>query len=74
MPTPFLANRRIRKTFSRIEAPLEFPNLLGLQRKSYSRFLQEDVTPDKRDDTGLQGVFKSVFPIEDFDRTASLEF
>ena len=25
-------------------------------------------------DEGLEGVFRSVFPIEDFNRTASLEF
>ena len=30
--------------------------------------------PNKRDNSGLQAVFKSVFPIEDFNRTASLEF
>ena len=29
---------------------------------------------DQRDDTGLQGVFKSVFPISDFSETSSLEF
>ena len=32
------------------------------------------VAPDKRTTSGLQGVFASVFPIEDFNKTASLEF
>ena len=33
-----------------------------------------DVAPDEREDVGLQGVFKSVFPIKDFNETCSLEF
>ena len=48
--------------------------MIELQRKSYEKFLQADVVPQKRDNSGLQAVFKSVFPIEDFNRTASLEF
>jgi DNA-directed RNA polymerase subunit beta len=53
---------------------VEIPNLIELQRKSYEKFLQADVPTNKRDNSGLQAVFKSVFPIEDFNRTASLEF
>ena len=45
-----------------------------MQKKSYEAFLQKDVDPDRRGDVGLQGVFKSVFPISDFNNTASLEF
>jgi DNA-directed RNA polymerase subunit beta len=74
MASPFADNRRIRKDFSKVSLPLEIPNLIDLQRKSYEKFLQADVPPHKRTPTGLQAVFKSVFPIEDFDRTASLEF
>ena len=37
-------------------------------------FLQADVDPEKREPLGLQGVFKTVFPIKDFYETASLEF
>ena len=40
----------------------------------YEKFLQADVAPEKREDVGLQGVFKSVFPIRDFNETSSLEF
>jgi DNA-directed RNA polymerase subunit beta len=67
-------NRRIRKDFSRISTPVEIPNLIDLQRKSYDKFLQADVAASKREMIGLQAVFKSVFPIEDFNKTASLEF
>src|SRR3954464_14515779 len=74
MAAPFSENRRVRKEFSRISSPVEIPNLIELQRKSYEKFLQADVLPHKRDTSGLQAVFKSVFPIEDFNKTASLEF
>ena len=74
MAAPFSESRRVRKDFSRISSPVEIPNLIELQRKSYEKFLQADTAPSKRDSVGLQAVFKSVFPIEDFNRTASLEF
>src|SRR3972149_5178002 len=37
-------------------------------------FLQKDIAPEDRKDMGMQAVFKSVFPIRDFNETASLEF
>jgi len=63
-----------RKSFSKIQKILDLPNLIDIQRKSYERFLQSRVRPEAREDVGLQGVFKSVFPIQDFNETASLEF
>ena len=74
MASLFSENHRIRKDFSKITSPVEIPNLIELQRKSYEKFLQADVAPEKRRTMGLQAVFKSVFPIEDFNHTASLEF
>ena len=65
------ANKRIRKSFGKIK---KIPDLIGMQRDSYQRFLQMDVPPEKREDIGLQAVFKSVFPIKDFTGSASLEF
>jgi DNA-directed RNA polymerase subunit beta len=47
---------------------------VDIQRKSFELFLQAGVAPDKRAPIGLQGVFKSVFPITDFNNTCSLEF
>jgi DNA-directed RNA polymerase subunit beta len=67
-------NFRFRKTYGRIPKIVEIPNLIEMQKASYARFLQAEIAPDKRQDIGLQGVFKSVFPIRDFNETASLEF
>src|ERR1700760_1970561 len=67
-------NFRIRKNFAKIQKIIDIPNLIDIQKHSYDKFLQADVAPERREDTGLQGVFKSVFPIKDFNETSSLEF
>jgi DNA-directed RNA polymerase subunit beta len=67
-------NFRLRRTFGRIKKIVDIPNLIDIQQRSYDEFLQRDASPEGRADTGLQGVFKSVFPIKDFNETASLEF
>jgi DNA-directed RNA polymerase subunit beta len=67
-------NFRARKTFAKIGKIIDIPNLIDIQKQSYEKFLQKDVPLDKREDVGLQGVFKSVFPIKDFSETSSIEF
>ncbi|WP_207681451.1 DNA-directed RNA polymerase subunit beta [Desulfonema magnum] len=66
--------KRIRKSFGKIRKIVEIPDLIGMQRDSYHRFLQSETPPEKREDIGLQSVFRSVFPIKDFSGSASLEF
>ncbi len=68
------SNIRIRKSFAKSKQTVDIPNLIELQKSSYEAFLQKDVDPDRRLNAGLQQVFKSVFPIPDFNNTASLEF
>ena len=73
--TPVTAsNLRVRKSFAKNKQVIDIPNLIELQKSSYESFLQKDVDPDRRGDAGLNGVFRSVFPISDFNNTASLEF
>ena len=67
-------NFRLRKSFANIKKIIDIPNLIDVQKQSYRKFLQDDVPPDQREDIGLQGVFRSVFPIKDFNDTSSLEF
>src|SRR6516165_6993699 len=75
MPATTIQNNfRIRKSFAKIQKIIDIPNLINIQKQSYEKFLQADVPPEKREDIGLQGVFKSVFPIRDFNETSSLEF
>ena len=67
-------NLRLRRSFGKIKKIIDIPNLIEIQKRSYEEFLQRDVAAEQRTDTGLQAVFKSVFPIKDFNETASLEF
>ncbi|MCW8306059.1 DNA-directed RNA polymerase subunit beta [Acidiphilium sp. PA] len=70
----FTNRKRIRKSFGRIPETTPMPNLIDVQRASYDAFLQMNVSPDSRSVSGLQEVFKSVFPIDDFAGRGRLEF
>ncbi len=70
----FTARKRIRKSFGKIETKTAMPNLIEVQKNSYDQFLQINIPAEKRTNTGLQTVFKSVFPIKDYTETATLEF
>ena len=65
---------RVRKNFAKTTSIVEIPHLIEMQRLSYEKFLQLHVAHDKREDVGLQGIFKSIFPISDFNGTCFLEF
>ncbi len=67
-------HKRIRRSFGRIPEVAPMPNLIDVQRASYEGFLQKDTHYDSRTNTGLQEVFKSVFPIDDFAGRGRLEF
>jgi DNA-directed RNA polymerase subunit beta len=74
MLTPQNGATRERVDFSKIKTTIPIPNLIEVQKKSYERFLQMELLPSERDDTGLESVFKSVFPISDFRGLSQLEF
>ncbi len=65
---------RERLDFAKIQTTVQIPNLIDVQKKSYQRFLQMDLLPSEREDTGLQSVFSSVFPIQDFRGLSQLDF
>src|SRR3979411_1825650 len=65
---------RERLDFSKIQSSIQIPNLIEVQKKSYQRFLQMDLLPSEREDGGLQSVFSSVFPIQDFRGLSQLDF
>ena len=74
MATSFTHRKRVRKDYGKIPAAVDMPNLIEVQKTSYEQFLQKDVPANDRPDTGLQEVFKSVFPIEDFSGRGTLEY
>jgi DNA-directed RNA polymerase subunit beta len=60
--------------YSRINNFIDPPNFLDIQKKSYQKFLQKDVFPEKRKNIGLNKVFKDVFPIQDFTGNLVLDY
>jgi DNA-directed RNA polymerase subunit beta len=72
--TSFTGKKRIRHSFGRIPEAVKMPNLIEVQRASYEQFLQREVRSGLRKDQGIEAVFKSVFPIKDFNERAVLEY
>ena len=74
MAKSYTGRKRIRLNFGRIPTTVAMPNLIEMQKTSYDQFLQMDVPAHQRTNTGLQEVFRSVFPIRDFSDRGTLEF
>ncbi len=67
-----MSNNRIN--FSSIKNPLEYPDFLEVQLKSFKDFFQLDTPPEKRKNEGLYKVFSENFPINDTRNNFTLEF
>lgn len=65
-------NQRIN--FASIKNPLQYPDFLEVQLKSFRDFLQLDTPPEKRKKEGLYKVFAENFPIADTRNNFVLEF
>ncbi|MGK3997321.1 DNA-directed RNA polymerase subunit beta [Sorangium sp. So ce1024] len=74
MPSVVQSNFRVRKNLGRVRRIIDVPNLIDIQKSSYDKFLQMSVPPNEREEVGLQAVFRSVFPIKDFNGTSELVF
>ena len=66
---------RVQKRAERLNLPIvNIPDLLDMQVGTFRKFLQKDVHPSKREDSGLQQVFNEIFPIEDAKGNYLLEY
>ncbi len=74
MSLTFTGKKRIRKSFGRIPEVIRMPNLIEVQKSSYEHFLQKAVPNEERGDLGMNGVFRSVFPVRDFSDRAVMEY
>ena len=64
-----------RKVFGKLQGMAETPpDLIAIQTKSYEDFLQAEVAPAKREDKGLQAIFKEIFPVQSYDGRYTLDF
>src|SRR5436190_16897588 len=74
IPAQRILNPEQVRNFGRFGDAVEVPPLTDVQTRSYDRFLQLDVAPDKRTPTGLEGVLREIFPIESYDKQLSLDY
>ena len=74
MSNDVLTKGRIRKYFGKIREVAEMPNLIEVQKSSYDLFLRSGEGPEHVKGEGIRGAFESIFPVTDFNETATLEF
>ena len=60
--------------FGKLMASIQPPNLIDIQTQSFGEFLQLDVPPMKRENKGLQAIFKDVFPVTSKDGRYTVDF
>jgi DNA-directed RNA polymerase subunit beta len=63
-----------RINFSKSKNPIEYPDFLEIQLKSFKDFFQLETTADNRTQEGLYKVFSENFPITDSRNNFVLEF
>ena len=63
-----------RVSFASTKSPLQYPDFLDIQLKSFHDFLQLDTPPEERKKEGLYKVFAENFPIADTRNNYVLEF
>src|SRR5271166_815900 len=72
------AQRRVQpkeiRRFGSQRAPHGIPDLTQIQTRGYDAFLQQDVAWQKRQDQGIEGVLREIFPVESYDKTLRLEY
>ena len=73
MDLSFTGKKNIRKNFGKLKESLSIPNLIEVQKNSYKE-LTDFVQEAKELTKGFDRVFKSIFPIEDLNDKATLEY
>ncbi|MDC2979532.1 DNA-directed RNA polymerase subunit beta [Pelagibacteraceae bacterium] len=74
MSLDYINTKKIRKSFGKIPLVSSLPNLVEVQKRSFDSFLQLKTDPEKRENTGLHAIFKSVFPIHDYTERATVDY
>src|SRR5262249_33620657 len=74
IPTTRIIKPEQVRNFGHFGDAVEVPPLTDVQLRSYDRFLQLDVPVEKRQQIGLEGVLKEIFPIESYDKKLALKY
>ena len=74
MQLSFTEKKNIRKNFGKLKEGLSIPNLIEVQKNSYKQLTEFKQNIDQNLAKGFDRVFKSIFPIEDLNDKATLEY
>ena len=74
MQLSFTGKKNIRKSFGKLKESLSIPNLIEVQKNSYKELTEFKDEVEKNLIKGFHRVFKSIFPIEDLNDKATLEY
>ncbi len=74
MQLSFTKKKNIRKNFGKLKEGLSIPNLIEVQKNSYKELTEFKSDIDPQFIKGFDRVFKSIFPIEDLNDKATLEY
>ena len=67
-----LKDLRVRKTFAKIDKIIDIPDLINIQRNSYEKLLQANLTPEKREEIGYKPFSRASFRLKTLIRPLSL--
>ena len=62
------------RNYAKLGDALPVPDLVGIQTKSYARYLQEHTAPTEREAHGLESLLREMFPIESYDGNLALHY
>ena len=74
MQLSFTQKKNIRKNFGKLKESLSIPNLIEVQKNSYKQLTEYKKDIDEQSVKGFDRVFKGIFPIEDLNDRATLEY
>tara|TARA_Y100001970_G_scaffold177590_1_gene216406 strand:+ start:376 stop:4458 length:4083 start_codon:yes stop_codon:yes gene_type:complete len=74
MQLSFTEKKNIRKNFGKLKESLSIPNLIEVQKNSYKELTEYKAEVEQYLVKGFDRVFKSIFPIEDLNDKATLEY
>ena len=74
MQLSFTGKKNIRKSFGKLKESLSIPNLIEVQKNSYKELTEFKHDVEQHLVKGFDRVFKSIFPIEDLNDKATLEY
>ncbi len=74
MQLSFTEKKNIRKSFGKLKESLSIPNLIEVQKNSYKELTEFKQDIEQHLVKGFDRVFKSIFPIEDLNDKATLEY